>query len=102
MINNPFHSLEKLLQPAQLNSTNQRQNMKFGLIAVFFVAIQLLGSIGAFSVAKFSSLTMTKRRGYHLTKTPIANKGASFTAKERSSLGLRGLFPAGEIGRAHV
>jgi len=34
--------------------------------------------------------------GYKLAKTPLLNKGHSFTSKERDELGLRGLYPAGE------
>lgn len=34
--------------------------------------------------------------GYYLAKTPLKNKGISFSHEERATLGLRGLFPAGE------
>jgi hypothetical protein len=34
--------------------------------------------------------------GYYLAKTPLLNKGTSFTSAERDSLKLRGLFPAGD------
>lgn len=34
--------------------------------------------------------------GYYLAKTPLKNKGISFSHEERAQLGLRGLFPAGE------
>ena len=34
--------------------------------------------------------------GYYLAKTPLQNKGISFSHEERQRLGLRGLFPAGE------
>ena len=34
--------------------------------------------------------------GFYLAKTPLQNKGISFSHEERQRLGLRGLFPAGE------
>jgi hypothetical protein len=34
--------------------------------------------------------------GYYMAKSPLKNKGISFSHKERETLGLRGLFPAGE------
>jgi len=36
------------------------------------------------------------RSGYYLAKTPFLNKGSSFMNEERNTLGIRGLFPAGE------
>ena len=34
--------------------------------------------------------------GYTLAKNPMYNKGMSFTAREKTSLGLQGLYPAGD------
>lgn len=34
--------------------------------------------------------------GYYLSKSPLKNKGISFSHSEREKLGLRGLFPAGD------
>jgi hypothetical protein len=49
---------------------------------------------------KVSSAVMSEEEeavsGYYISKSPLKNKGISFTHSEREKLGLRGLFPAGE------
>jgi malate dehydrogenase (oxaloacetate-decarboxylating)(NADP+) len=43
-----------------------------------------------------SALRATKKDGYALMKNPLTNKGTSFTEKEKTEFGVRGLVPGGE------
>jgi malate dehydrogenase (oxaloacetate-decarboxylating)(NADP+) len=59
--------------------------------------LKLILSIGTKnSQRQMSTFQLNASRGYYLAKNPAINKGTAFTPEERISLGIRGLYPAGD------
>lgn len=60
-----------------------------------------LGASSVTGAARTGWMTLASSRGssspgYDFMKSPVKNKGSSFTESERNSLGIRGLVPAGD------
>jgi hypothetical protein len=70
------------------------------LLAGIFLLGNSFSPLGpALLLAKVSMIRFSASEsisGYILAKSPMYNKGMSFTAREKTSLGLQGLYPAGD------
>lgn len=64
------------------------------MLFTFIISLSFIMTCFSLNLAK--TLTMaSSSSGYNIARTPIVNRGLSYTHEERNKLGIRGLYPAG-------